>query len=306
LDLSIVIVSWNVKDLLRGCLHTIQAADHSGDLEIIVVDSASTDGSVAMVRRAFPDVHLIASRDNLGFARGVNRGVEAARGRYLFLLNPDTRLLERALTVMLEYMDRNPEVGVVGPQLLNFDGSVQSSRRRFPSPGTLFWESTLLDQWFPGNRYSRAYHVADHPPHVLQQVDWITGAAMFIRRAAWDRVGPLDEGLFMYFEETDWCRRCAQAGWDIHYLPQARVIHYEGRSSEQVLASRNLRFQRSKIYYTRKWFGPVWASILRAFLLLTFGWQLAAETAKWLVGHKRPLRRQRIGAYWQLLRSGLA
>jgi N-acetylglucosaminyl-diphospho-decaprenol L-rhamnosyltransferase len=163
-----------------------------------------------------------------------------------------------------------------------------------------------LDQWFPGNRYSRAYHVADHPPHVLQQVDWITGAAMFIRRAAWDRVGPLDEGLFMYFEETDWCRRCAQAGWDIHYLPQARVIHYEGRSSEQVLASRDLRFQRSKIYYTRKWFGPVWASILRAFLLLTFGWQLAAETAKWLVGHKRPLRRQRIGAYWQLLRSGLA
>ncbi|MFQ5613623.1 MAG: glycosyltransferase family 2 protein [Anaerolineae bacterium] len=306
MDLSIIIVNWNVKELLRDCLHAILAADVSFELEIIVVDSASTDGSAAMVEAEFPQARLIASSENLGFARGNNLGVSLARGRYFLLLNPDTRLEDEALAAMLSYMDRHPGVGVVGPQLRYPDNRVQSSRRRFPTPGSLFWESTLLGQWFPHNRHIRAYHLADQADDIPQAVDWITGAALFIRAAAWQQVGPIDEALFMYFEETDWCRRCARAGWAIHYLPAARVIHYEGKSSEQVPAARAIRFQRSKVYYTRKWFGWRWALALRLFLLLTFAWQLAEETGKWLVGHKRPLRRQRMDAYWQVLRSRLA
>lgn len=306
MDLSIVIVSWNVKDLLRDCLQSILTAGAPPAVEIIVVDAASTDGSAAMVQAEFPQVRLIARADNVGFARGNNLGAAQARGRYLFLLNPDTRLLDGALTALYDYMEAHPPVGVLGPQLLNPDGSVQSSRRRFPSLGTLFWESTLLGQWFPRNKHIAAYQMLDQPPDRPQAVGWLTGAAMFIRRAAWTEVGPLDEGLFMYFEETDWCRRCAEKGWAIHYLPQARVIHYEGKSSEQAVAARTLRFQRSKIFYARKWFGPGWALALRAFLLITFAWQLGEESAKWLLGHKRPLRRQRMAAYWQVLRTGLA
>jgi GT2 family glycosyltransferase len=136
-------------------------------------------------------------------------------------------------------------------------------------------------------------------------VDWIVGAALFMRREVWQAVGPIDEDFFMYFEETDWCRRCVQAGWEIHYVPQAQVIHYEGQSSQQVAAARTVRFQRSKIRYARKWLGPGWARLIRLFLLATFAWQLSEESLKWLIGHKRPLRRARMSAYWQVLRSGL-
>ncbi len=304
-DLSIVIVSWNVKDLLRQCLQSLLADLQTAPLtgEIIVVDSASTDGSPQMTAREFPQVTLIASDRNLGYAGGNNRGVQAARGRYLFLLNPDTVVKPGALAAMTAYLDAHPQVAALGPQLLWPSGQIQSSRRRFPTPGTLFWESTLLEQWFPHNRFRRYYHLADCPPDRPQQVDWVVGAAIMIRRTAWEQVGPIDEEYFMYFEETDWCRRAALAGWEVHYLPAAQVVHYEGKSSEQVFAARTLRFQRSKLRYTRKYFGPVWAAGLHGFLRLTFALQWAEETAKWLIGHRRPLRRQRMAAYGRLLRE---
>jgi GT2 family glycosyltransferase len=124
-----------------------------------------------------------------------------------------------------------------------------------------------------------------------------------IRREAWLQVGPLDETFFMYFEETDWCRRCVETGWETHYLPAAQVIHYEGKSSEQVIAARTLRFQRSKLRYTRKYFGPGWAMMLRLFLEATFAFQWAEESLKWLIGHRRALRRERMIAYGQVLRE---
>jgi len=305
MDLSVVIVNWNVRDLLRCCLHSVQAEVAAADVaaEIIVVDSASTDGSPRMVQAEFPQVHLIASQQNLGYAGGNNTGVAAASGRYLFLLNPDTELEAGALARMLAYMEVHPAVGALGPQLLWPDGSTQSSRRRFPTRGSLFWESTLLAQWFPRNRHLRRYHFLDRPADQPQQVDWMVGAAILIRREAWQQVGPIDEQFFMYFEETDWCRRSATAGWQIHYLPAARIIHHEGKSSEQVVAARTLRFQRSKLRYTRKYFGDGWAAALRLFLWLTFALQWAEESAKWLLGHRRDLRRPRMAAYGQLLRE---
>lgn len=306
MDLSVIIVNWNVKDLLRQCLQTLlDAGQLTPDLtsEIIVVDSASGDGSPQLVRETFPQVRLIASQENLGYARGNNTGVAAAQGRFFLLLNPDTLVQPNALLEMVCYLNAQPAVGAVGPQLLWPDGTVQSSRRRFPTLGSLFWESTLLGQWFPHNRYRQRYHLADVSSDHTQRVDWVVGAALLIRREVWQQVGPLDENFFMYFEETDWCRRAAKRGWQIHYLPTAKIIHYEGKSSEQVVATRTLRFQRSKLRYTRKYFGRGWAVTLRLFLWLTYAFQWLAESAKWLVGHRRALRWERMMAYSQVLRE---
>jgi len=272
-------------------------------MEIIVVDSASIDGSADMVRAEFPQVRLIASAENLGYAKGNNLGTVIAQGRYLLLLNPDTVVKYAALTTMVNYMDAHREVGALGPQLLWPDGSIQSSRRRFPTLGSLFMESTLIGQWFPHNYYAQRYHLADVSPDQVQPVDWVVGAAMLIRRQTWQQVGFIDQRFFMYFEETDWCRRCRQHGWQIHYLPRAQIIHYEGKSSEQGIAARTLRFQRSKIYYTHKYFGATWARLLHLFIWLTFAWQWLEEGLKWLIGHRREVRAMRLRAYSQVLRE---
>lgn len=304
MDLSVVIVNWNVKALLRACLQSLLNSNLSGlSLEIIIVDCASSDGSVQMVRQAFPQVRLVASLENLGYAKGNNSGAALAQGCYLFILNPDTVVQPDTLAQLVNYMETHPQVGAVGPQLLWPDDMIQSSRRGFPTLGTLFWESTLLGQWFPNNRHIRYYHLLDRPAGTPQQVDWVVGAALFIRREAWLEVGPIDETFFMYFEETDWCRRCADAGWQVHYLPQAKVIHYEGKSSEQVIAARTLRFQRSKLRYAHKYFGATWAFVLRLFLWFTFALQWLEETLKWLIGHRRALRRERMSAYGYVLRN---
>jgi len=301
IDLSIIIVNWNVKELLRACIHSIPQAISGHSHEIIVIDSASTDGSADMVRTEFPTITLVASTKNLGYAKGNNLGTMLANGRYLLLLNPDTILKPAALTTMIKYLDEYPTVGAVGPQLLWSDGSIQSSRRRLPTLGTLFWESTLLGQWFPHNRWTQQYHLTNVSPHNTQAVEWVVGAAILIRQETWQQVGFIDQNFFMYFEETDWCHRCLAQGWQIHYLPQAQIIHYEGKSSEQVVAARTIRFQRSKLYYTRKYFGSGWALILHLFLWLTFAYQLIEESAKWLIGHRRALRWSRMVAYWQVL-----
>jgi GT2 family glycosyltransferase len=305
-DLSVIIVNWNVLELLRRCLLSLNPKTQGIATEVIVVDSASCDGSVEMVRREFPWVRLIASQENLGYARGNNLGAAGARGRYLLILNPDTELVGGALEGMARYLDEHPRAGALGPVLRYPDGSFQSSRRRFPTLATAFCESTLLHQWFPNNRVVRRYHLDDRPSDVPHSVDWVVGAALMIRREAWQHVGPLDEGFFMYFEELDWCQRCWAAGWEIHFLPTAEIIHHEGKSSEQVATARTIRFQRSKIGYFRKYYGAGWSWIIRLFLLGTYVVQLGEESLKWLMGHKRTLRRERMTSYWQVLKSGLS
>jgi hypothetical protein len=219
-------------------------------------------------------------------------------------LNPDTELVGHALATMVAFADEHVDVGVVGPQLLSPDGSVQSSRRRFPSLAMAFFESTWVQPYAP-RRLLEWYYVSDQPDDAVQDVDWLTGAALMARREAIEQVGPMDEGFFMYSEELDWCRRFREAGWRIVYLPAAQVIHHEGKSSEQVLPVRHIHFQTSKIRYFRKYHGRAAAGALRLFLLGNYVWQLGVEGVKWLVGHRRTLRAGRIAAYWQVLRSGL-
>ncbi len=301
--LSIIIVNWNVRDLLRECLRSLDAGRGGEELEVIVVDSASADGSVDMVRAEFPWVRLIPCDENVGFPRGNNLGLAEARGDYLLLLNPDTVVLGDALAVMREYLAAQPAVGAVGPQLLNPDGSVQSSRRRFPTLATGFFESTWLQGLAPG--VLRRYYALDLPDDATAEVDWLVGACIMVPRAVYERIGGLDEGYFMYSEELDWCRRIVAAGWRVVYHPSARVVHHVGQSSDQAVTARHINFQRAKLRYYRKYHGRAAAEALRLFLLANYAGQLALEGVKGALGNKPDLRRQRVRAYAAVLRSGL-
>ncbi len=303
--LSVIIVNWNVRELLRRTVDSVYQSwgDRPG-LEIIVVDNHSHDGSVAMLRDSFPAVRVIANKDNRGFTGGNNQGLNEAQGAFLLLLNPDTEVLGDALPRMVSYLQHHPDIALLGPQLLNPDGTVQSSRRRFPTVPILFVESTWLQSVAPRGMLRR-YYVQDRPDDETQEVDWVTGAAMLTRRDIVAQVGGLDEGFFMYSEELDWCRRIKAAGGRIVYYPQAQIIHHEGKSSEQVVAARHIYFQSSKVRYARKYHGVLLAEALRLWLMGQYLWQIGVESAKWLLGSRRPLRAARVKAYGQVLRSGL-
>ncbi|MFQ5398421.1 MAG: glycosyltransferase family 2 protein [Anaerolineae bacterium] len=304
IDLTIVIVSWNVRKLLRGCLRAIDRGSEELAVQVVVVDSDSSDGSPDMVQEEFPWVELIACSENVGFPRGNNLGIARAHGRFILLLNPDTEVKGDALSEMVAYLKAHPTVGVVGAQLLNPDGSVQSSRRRFPTLATAFFESTWLQGVAPARILTR-YYAQDLPDDETADVDWLMGACLMVRREVVAQVGGLDEAYFMYSEELDWCHRIKDAGWRVVYLPSARVMHYVGKSSDQAVTARHINFQRAKLRYFRKYHGRPAAATLRLFLLLSYIIQLELEAIKGLLGHKRPLRWQRVKAYWQVIRSGL-
>jgi GT2 family glycosyltransferase len=303
IDLSIVILNWNVRDLLDRCLASIRSERYA--LEIIVVDNASSDDSVAMVTTKYPHVIVIANTLNRGFTGGNNQGLEAAQGRYVMVLNPDTEMIGAAVDRLVEFLDSHVDVGAVGPQLLNPDRSIQSSRRRFPTVITGFFESTWLQGLAP-HGLLRRFYLDDVPPDRVQDVDWLTGACTVFRREVLDRVGGYDaQSFFMYSEELDLCRRIKQAGWRIVYVPEAHIIHYVGKSSEQAVAARHIYFNTSKVRYYRKWHGRAAAELLRVSLLAQFVAQMGVEFVKGLLGHKRDLRRQRMGVYRQVLQSRL-
>jgi hypothetical protein len=313
-DLSIVIVTWNVRDLLAACLRSIapriaspdtpEPAQDKPTAEVIVVDNASTDGTAEMLTGEFPWVKLIQPQRNTGFSAGNNLGLAAAQGRYVLVLNPDTLVLDSALASMTGHMDRHPDTGVLAPRLLNPDGTVQSSRRRFPTLWTAFFESTWLQPIAP-RRVLERYYMLDLADDATTPVDWAQGTALLVRHEVIAQVGGFDEGFFMYSEELDWQRRIRAAGWPIVYFPEARIVHYGGKSSEQVIALRHIAFQTSKVRYFRKHHGRAAGCLVRGFLLMSYIMQLGLEGAKWLVGHKRDLRAGRMDAYWQVLRSGL-
>jgi GT2 family glycosyltransferase len=306
--LSIVIVNHNVRELLRECLTSLQESLNTGsqyiDCETIVVDSGSNDGSQAMIRKNFPYIQLLDPGANIGFSKGNNLGIAASTSEYVLLLNPDTKIMGNALHMLLAHLAKFPEVGAVGPQLLNADGSVQSSRRRFPTIFTALFESTWLQPLAP-RWVTNHYYVLDRSDSQIQSVDWVTGAALMIRRAVIDQIGGMDEGFFMYSEELDWQKRIRLSGWKIQYVPEARLVHYGGKSSEQVPAQTHIAFQTSKIRYFRKYHGNMIARFMRMYLLTTYMAQVAIEYAKLLLRHRIDLRRARIATYRQVLQSGL-
>ncbi|MFK7802617.1 MAG: glycosyltransferase family 2 protein [Anaerolineae bacterium] len=304
IDISIIIVSWNVSQLLEKCLQSIYSNANELGLQVIVVDSGSADATCAMVRQKFPQVELFDMQQNVGFPAGNNIGIQAAVGRNIYLLNPDTEIIEDALQVMLHEVESNPQLGLIGSWLQYPDGKIQSSRRRFPTIMTGLFESTWLEPLAPKSLLDR-YFMRDKPDDRPCEADWVMGASMFASREAVQTVGGLDEGYFMYSEELDWCRRVKEAGFKIIWLPEAKVIHHLGASSDQASTRRHINFNRAKLRYFRKYHGIVASGLIRMVLLANFVSQILIEGSKWLFGHRRDLRKQRIQAYWQVVCSGL-
>lgn len=309
--LAIIIVSWNTRDLLDRCITAVHASLAGSAIvyRIIVVDNASTDGTPAMLRERHPETLLLEAGRNLGFAGGNNLALRRiftnpafAGYDYIFLLNPDTEAVGDAIPTLIGYLAEHPETVVVGPRLRYADGALQPSRRRFPSRGVFLLESTPLEQRWPNNSWARRYRYADTPEDAEQQVDWLVGAALLARRATVERAGLLDAGFTMYSEELEWQQRLKRFG-RIVYLPAAEIIHHEGKSSEQAPARRYINFHQSRLRYAQMRYGARFARLLRACIVALYSIELTVEAGKWLLGHRRDLRAQRVAAYAALVLS---
>jgi len=273
MDLSIIIVNWNTKNLLCQCIDSLTQTLKKIDTEVFVVDNGSTDGSVEAVREKFPGVRLIENSDNMGFARANNQALPVSKGRYLLLLNPDTQVKDEAIERMLFFMDAHPEAGVAGAQLLNADGSKQNSIANFPSLATELLNKSLLRWFFPDKFPGKE---TDYPGPV--EVDSVIGACMVVRREAVGQVGLLDEEYFLFLEETDWCYRIKKAGWKIYHIPQAEVFHLQGKSAEAEKGKARIEYYRSRYHYFRKNRGSFQSSILFIGLIIKLSVELVFAT----------------------------
>lgn len=292
-QLSIVIPSFNVRLVLDACLRSIYRFEISLTYEVIVVDNASNDETVEFLRREHPAVRVVANATNRGFGQAANQGIELAQGELILLLNPDTTVGAGTIDRLANGLLADPHVGVVGPLTRYPDGRIQSTRRRFPTPLLAMIESTQLQQWFPRARPLARYYVLDCPD-VRQDVDWLVGACLLVRRAVLQQVGGFDQRFFMYSEELDWCRRVRQVGWRIVFVPEAELVHHEGRSSEQNVTNRASNFQESKSRYFEKYYGAGVGRALRVYLLANTGLVLALECAKLALGRRPGLRWRRV------------
>ncbi|NLG52340.1 MAG: glycosyltransferase family 2 protein [Chloroflexi bacterium] len=279
MDLSIIIVNWNTRELLAECLRSVYADAGDLALEVIVVDNASRDGSVEMVREQFPQVRLIANSENVGFARANNQGMRESAGRYVVLLNSDTEVKPGAWAALVRMMDAHPEAGAAGPYLLNADGSLQPSCHPVLTPGRELWRLLFLERILSRATYPMERWDTTQP----HRVEVIKGACLLLRRAALDQVGLLDERYFMYTEEMDLCHRIGQAGWLLYWVPQARVVHYGGASTRQMAEAMYLELYRSKIQFQRKFWGDGRARWFKALLYLAYGprWLVTSVARLW-------------------------
>lgn len=232
---SVVIVNYNSGELLFRCIESIFKHEKNETFEVIVVDNASSDISVERARSTYPQCRFIENKVNKGFAAATNLGIRSAIAPYILLLNPDTVVMPQSLSRLSKRMENMPAAGIIGPRILNPDGSLQLSCRRFPSFNTaLFNRYSLLTRLFPKNKYSRLYLMTDSMHDRLQAVDWLSGACMMIRAEVFKNTGLFDERFFMYCEDVDFCYQAKEHGWEVYYDPEAEIIHYIGRGKNGV------------------------------------------------------------------------
>jgi len=261
LDLGIVIVNWNTRDLLRDCLQSLAAAQGKFTHHVVVVDNASTDGSADMVRQEFPTVTVIANPTNDGFGAANNTGFRAlgfqqgggeTAPRYALALNPDTVLPPDALAEMIAYMDADPEIGAAGPKLVMLDGKLDlACRRSFPTPKISLYRMLGLSKLFPASRRFGRYNLTYLDPDIETEVDSVVGAFMMVRRECIQRVGLFDEIFWMYGEDLDWAYRIKQAGWKVMYNPRVKVTHVKRAASRQSRRAQH-EFYRAMLIFYRK------------------------------------------------------
>lgn len=284
LELSVTICSWNTVDDLRACLQSLRdEAVRTPRFEVIVVDNASGDGSPDMVRAEFPEFTLLAQDSNLGFTGGHNLALSQRRAPHAALLNSDTVVHPGAIATILDVFAGDPTVGVVGPKLLNPDGSLQYSCRRFPNPVAAAFRNTLLGRFFPKNRFVDDYLMKDFDHESSIDVDWVSGAALFIRQEVYDKLGGLDPKFFMYCEDTDYCKRTWDAGFRVLYVPQAVVTHAIGRSTDKAANKMIVRFHRSMLYYYKKHIASRSAPPVRQLLIAFAALALSARAGLFLL-----------------------
>lgn len=338
IDFTVVVVSWNTRDLLRQCLRSVceepgvvvvppdaDAAARAAPVEalgghpstgssrsaiaveIIVVDNASSDGSAAMVQAEFPQVRLIANPVNAGFAAANNQAIRLARGEVLFLLNPDAYLVPGALAGLKRFLDTHPEAAVVGPNVLNPDGTWQAAAFRFPTLWDLFSEAVFLSVLWPRSPLFARRELGGFHRDAVREVDWVQGCAMAIRRPVWDAVGPFDEGYWMYVEELDWCRRAKGMGYRVFFTPDAQVVHLGKRATARARAAVLPLGFRSHFRYFRKFDGRPTELAVRLITLLQMGLRAAISTGMVLAtrGSERRRWQENWRAYTGVMREAL-
>jgi GT2 family glycosyltransferase len=298
-EISVVIVAWNAKRYLELCLNSLAEAPPNRSLEVFVVDNASGDGTSEMVESAYPWVNLIRSDENLGFSRGNNVAIRQCHGRYIALVNPDVIVFPGCMDALADFLDENPKAGNVGPRVFNPDMSQQSTCRRFPTLWNNFCSATRLESIFKGSRLFAGEHMFYFPHDRTLQVDVIVGCFSMIRREALDEVGLLDEGLFMYGDDVDWCRRARNAGWDVFFYPGARAIHDRGKTTAPYPVRFAVAQQRSVLRYWRKHHSRLGVLGIRCIMLFHHVLRYATATVSGLSESRRTrnyVRRQVSGA----------
>ena len=265
-DLSIAIVNWNTKELLKACLESIFKQTRGLDYEVWVVDNGSSDGSAEMIRKEFPQVRLIENMTNVGFAKANNQILRQSSGEYVLLLNSDTQIIGNAIKELFHFMDAHPEAGAGGCQLLNRDGSLQASCGRFPKLISIFFGGEIVNRFFKkifkNRTFFAEYGLNEKDHHSFQDVDFVKGCCIILRKSALEKAGLLDENLFMYFEEMDLCYRIKQKGYKILYSPQPKVLHLGGQSS-RLFSETVFRNLNSQEYLFRKHYGNAHAFALK-------------------------------------------
>ncbi len=297
--LSILIVNWNTGELLCECIRSIEITVGREACEVIVVDNASTDSSQQMVTSQFPWVEIIQCEMNLGFARANNLAVKKSSCEYILLLNPDTVLHVDSVNKLIALLDLNAAIGIVGPRMVNQDGSLQISA--YPEPTLIreAWRLFHLDWLIPLSRYPSDFWKWQQP----QLVDIVTGACLLLRREIYESIGLFDEQFFVYSEEVDFCKRVKNAGWLIYYLPSSLVVHYGACSTRQVEESMFLELYKNKIKYFRKNSGNIAAYIYKRILWTASCARLIFTITRLLAGKDTPKMRSLHNLYKKLIHS---
>jgi len=291
--LSIVLVCWNNKAYLDPCLQSLFDSGMRHTFDVVVVDNGSTDGSQAMLADKYPDVKIIQNSSNVGLGKASNQGIAGTSGRFILLLNNDTIVNGASFDAMVDFLDQNPKTGAVGGKLLNPDGSIQACYNYF---------STLREEFFIATRIGEL--IRPGYPSIMRgdevcSVDWLSSACLMVRRAAFDQIGLLDEGYFIYGDEADLQYRLKKAGWDVYFLPHATTIHYGGRSMTRW--PRRKMVYRGKMLFYHKHYGLVRSLLLRSMLgLLSLG-KLAAWSLAYLLPGKRSLARSEIQSNLEII-----
>lgn len=315
-NLSIINISYNTKDLLIDCISSVYEQTRDIEFEIIMVDNDSRDGSVKEVQTRFPQVKILVNESNKGFAAANNQGLRVMRGEYALLLNPDTIILDNALEKMVNFMEKSDQVGIVCPKILKPDGSLQ--RAAFPPPSTLQFILSRLDkEGLLSGRIRRFYRRFIDPllPQKLSngyydrlsktssgafKAGWVSGSCLMIRRKTLEDIGLLDENLFLFCEDRDWCCRARKRGWEVMLFPQAQIIHLGGQSTKRDLPSSIFLYQRAQFYFVKKHLGKLALLLLK---FVTF-WELLTKIlirGLWLEKNKGQ-KKSRLLAYIESLR----